>query len=178
MWNVISDEELKAVQGLQHDSDRAAAIVCASLVETHLERALTSILKNNPEVASQLFRSSGPLGSFSAKIRLAYLMSLISDSFYRDLSTMKDVRNRFAHEIYAAFDHPPIRDRCRNLVLVDEVCREPGDMERPGTTNYLASLPNCAEELKNPRRRYVLSAGIFTAGLANVQPRKSPAPWL
>jgi DNA-binding MltR family transcriptional regulator len=56
-----------------------------------------------------MFHSSAPLGSFAAKIRLAHLLGLISKDFYSDLEMMKEIRNRFAHDLSAvSFDQQSI----------------------------------------------------------------------
>lgn len=178
MWSASDDEEVNAIQSLYRDSDRAVGIVAASLVERRLESALLSVLKDDSDVISKLFRSSAPLGSFAAKIRLAYLMRIVSETLSKELEIMKDIRNRFAHDLTAAFDHPPIRDRCNNFALVDEICRDPSDMTRPGTSKMKMAIENCATKLREPRARYLLSAAIFTNALRVIPPRHIPDPWL
>jgi hypothetical protein len=110
---------------IEFDSDRAAGIVAGSIAETRLEQALQSRLRpaDTPklrEIVEQLFRPSGALGPFSTKIDLAYLMRLLSDEAYKDLTNIKNIRNDFAHDLdHGSFDVPSIRDRCKNFILVD-----------------------------------------------------------
>jgi hypothetical protein len=53
---------------IEHDSDRAAAIVGAVLVEESLTALLKSRLVQDVDLLRELFRSSGPLGALSVKI--------------------------------------------------------------------------------------------------------------
>ncbi len=72
------------------------------------------------DIVQQLFRPSGALGPFSTKIDLAYLMRLLSDEAYKDLTNVKNIRNDLAHKLdHDSFDVPSIRDRCKNFILVD-----------------------------------------------------------
>ena len=50
-----------------------------------------------------LFQSSGPLGTYAAKIRagLAYLLGWIGKDVFDDLIAIGKIRNRFAHAIEA-----------------------------------------------------------------------------
>lgn len=110
---------------IEFDSDRAAGIVAGSIAETRLEQALQSRLRaadtsKLQDIVRELFRASGALGPFSTKIDLAYLMRLLSDEAYKDLTNVKNIRNDFAHKLdHDSFDTPSIRDRCHNFILVD-----------------------------------------------------------
>lgn len=183
VWVASSDAEYSAIQSLQNDSDRAVAIVGAALVETRLEQALKSHFQQDAALLEKMFGSSAPLGSFSAKIRLAFLMGLISKQFHKELENMKEIRNRFAHDLEAnSFDDQSIADRCKNFKLIEDICREPADMERAGGQNMRLALKDCVNELKKPRRRYILSAAVFTSGLWHASRRlTSPNianPWM
>jgi len=106
---------------IEFDSDRAAGIVAGSITERRLEHALRSRLRTDmPVIAVNLFRPSGALGPFSIKIDVAYLMGILSDDAYKDLTNLKNIRNDFAHDLELdSFDTPSVRDRCKNFVLID-----------------------------------------------------------
>ena len=155
---------------IEFDSDRAAGIVAGSVAEKRLQQALLSLMKSDkPDVLNEIFRPSGPLGPFSTKIHLGYLLGLLSPDAYKDLTTIKNIRNDFAHHLdMDAFDVPSIRDRCRNLLLVD---RHIGPIplfgegappqDRQGVTPYLG-LPNYEDRLAEPRFRYVMTAQLIS----------------
>ncbi len=99
VWMIGSDEESAALEELSSASDRAAAILAAVIVENRLTDALKKILHDDTKVANEMFRSSGPVGVFSAKIDLAFLVGLCSADARRELVTVKDIRNAFAHSL-------------------------------------------------------------------------------
>ena len=64
--------------------------------------------KKLEEIRQQLFRPMA-LGRFSTKIDLAYMMSILSDDAYKDLTNIKNIRNDFAHQLeYDVFDLPAV----------------------------------------------------------------------
>lgn len=48
-----------------------------------------------------LFDAFGPLASFSAKIKLIFALNLVDGYIYRDLETLRKLRNIFAHSVEA-----------------------------------------------------------------------------
>ncbi|NVN84621.1 MAG: hypothetical protein HXX15_00920 [Rhodopseudomonas sp.] len=163
---------------VEFDSDRAAGIVAGSIAETRLEQALQSRLRKTDtsklqEISGQLFRPSGALGPFSIKIDLAYLMCLLSDEAYKDLTNIKNIRNDFAHKLdHDSFDVPSIRDRCKNLVLVDRhVGPVPDcDLYKTNAAPILRSdpymgLPDYQQKLADPRFRYTMTAQLISSAL-------------
>lgn len=151
---------------VEYDSDRAAGIVAGSIVERRLEEAIRSIMRNDqPTVANELFRPSGPLGSFRAKIDLGYMIGLLSNEAYKDLSNLKNIRNYFAHDLEMdSFDSAKIKDRCRNFVLVDRhVGPVPVDTVPPADmpTPY-SGLPDYKEKLADARFRYMMTSQLFS----------------
>lgn len=174
---------------IEFDSDRAAGIVAGSIAETRLEQALQSRLRpaDTPkleDIIQQLFRPSGALGPFSTKIDLAYLMRLLSDEAYKDLTNVKNIRNDFAHKLdHDSFDVPSIRDRCKNLILVD---RHVGPIPNPsldetdiavasGRNPYMG-LPDYQQKLSDPRFRYTMTAQLISYALGEGSERPDASP--
>src|ERR1700694_4252101 len=126
-WSVTSSDEMAAIYELYyHASDRAIGIVVASIVEMHLAGLIKKCFIQDTTAVkmaeADLFHSSGPLGSFSVKIKLAYLMSAVTEECYKNLNTMKEIRNRFAHRIeVGTFQFPEVFDRCMSFTLVDKI---------------------------------------------------------
>jgi hypothetical protein len=82
-----------------NDSDRTIGIVLVTLVEDSLReflignmRALTADDKNN------FFMPDRLLGTFGAKINVAYAFKLIGVETYDDLNAIREIRNQFAHK--------------------------------------------------------------------------------
>jgi DNA-binding MltR family transcriptional regulator len=178
-WSVTHPAETAAIEELYyHGSDRAVGIVIASIVEVHLTTLIKgSLIKdsvsiNGEAVDSLMFRSSGPLGSFSAKIRLAYLLGLISEECFRDLENMKNIRNQFAHHLeIGSFDVPTIADKCKNFKLVERyvINDKEGVFGDPAALFGLI-VDKAAERLSRPKERYGLTGEVLALGLQQATP--------
>ncbi len=163
---------------IEFDSDRAAGIVAGSIAETRLEQAIQSRLRpaDTPklqEIIQQHFRPSGAFGPFSTKIDLAYLMHLLSEDTYKDLTNVKNIRNDFAHKLdHDSFDVPSIRDRCKNFIIVG---RHVGPIPASGLDSTVAAaaarpnpymgLPDFEQKLADPRFRYTMTAQLISYAL-------------
>jgi hypothetical protein len=95
----LEDHEVEAIKGLAKSDDRTAAIIGATVVEARLRSALEKRFQRDEKIEKEFFRSSGAMGSFSAKIDLAFLMGSLTKDAWHDLDLMKDIRNKFAHRI-------------------------------------------------------------------------------
>lgn len=73
-------EPKEVMQGLSAESDRAAIIICSSLIEEALGDAINSKLRklsNTERRDLKLFEPNGLISSFSQKADMAYAMDLI-----------------------------------------------------------------------------------------------------
>jgi hypothetical protein len=103
---------------MEQGSPRARVLVSASFVESHLEHLLRSRLAADKKVLSKAFENSnGALRSFSSKIDIGYLMSQYSAEAHKELHTIRDIRNDFAHKLEISANTPSVKDRCKNLTL-------------------------------------------------------------
>lgn len=123
-----SDEAIKQaialVSEIETQSDRGAAIVGAAWVEEELLAAIDFYIKDVKKSKDRLLNRSGPLSSFSAKIDLACVISIISEEIASDLHSIREVRNEFAHSVLGkdgsalSFSSQHIRDKCLALRCV------------------------------------------------------------
>jgi DNA-binding MltR family transcriptional regulator len=86
---------------LRHFLDRAisgfALSICAKL-DAALEAAILEKMRPiSQRLRITLFEGYGPLASFSAKIDIAFALSIIDEAMYADLKVIKEIRNQFAH---------------------------------------------------------------------------------
>lgn len=103
------------VEQFHRESDRAAAIQAASLVECFTEQLLRPFMKED-SVVEGLFNGYGPLGTFSARSDIAYAFGIIDNVMHRDLEYIRKIRNHFAHNpTEASFDKAPVKDWCAQL---------------------------------------------------------------
>jgi hypothetical protein len=157
---------------IEFDSDRAAGIVAAALVERRLEEALQKrTMRVEKAIIQKLFLPSGALGSFSVKIDLAFLLNLVTDKAHRDLITINKIRNDFAHKLdLDDFDIQSVKYRCLNLKIVDDYVgpipditddKSLDDLRSSGRKSYLG-LPDHSRRLRDPRFRYVMTAQVLS----------------
>jgi hypothetical protein len=103
---------------LKDESDRAAALIVASWVDDALTEMVINHVLHDEKLIESMFGHMGPLGTFSSKIRLAYLTRMVSFMVYENLEIIRGIRNEFAHSRGdVQFSDQSITDRCRNLVL-------------------------------------------------------------
>src|SRR5688572_4839754 len=90
---------------LIEESDRGCVIVGAAQLEDDLAELLRHRLKTNglsQKHIDAMFALSGPLSSFSSKSLVCYGFGLITKSTYDDLTKIRRLRNKFAHNAKAA----------------------------------------------------------------------------
>jgi DNA-binding MltR family transcriptional regulator len=67
-------------------------------------------------LVADLFKPTGPLGPFATKVRLAYLLRVISKSTADDLIIVTKIRNKFAHDLSVkTFEEQQITDWVKNM---------------------------------------------------------------
>jgi DNA-binding MltR family transcriptional regulator len=180
-WLVTSQEDAKVLAEIRNASDRAVGIIGASLVEIHLTALIKQCCieeKTDQDKAAmnEIFRSSGPLGSFASKIHFAYLSGMISQDLYSDLLTMRAIRNRFAHHIdIGSFLLPEISSRCFNFKIVDKyIVDSPNSVFGDVSAEFAIEISGAQLKLRNPKERYALSAQVFSVGLQGAAVKPKP----
>ncbi len=100
------------------ESDRATVILGAAKIDAQLYLLLSKYLKATTSNQDELLDGDNPLGTFSAKINLAYRLGLIDAHFAKSIHLVRKIRNSFAHEFksmsLATGSHA---DRIRELVV-------------------------------------------------------------
>lgn len=110
------DEVIKFRHTLNQETDRGCALMSAAFLDSELTALLKSKLIYDKAIFNSLFAHSGPLGTFSAKIDLAYSIGLIGKKAHRDLHIIRKLRNDFAHlSEPITFEHVSMRKRCQEL---------------------------------------------------------------
>lgn len=156
------EDEVAARGEFFEGSDRVVAIVVGTLVEARLTTAIKARVKLTERIGENMFRTSGPLGSFSAKIDLGYMIGLYGEPAWRELVTLKDVRNWFAHHLESAsFKSQKINAWCRNLKMAER-CVFDSEEELLKTVSIPFGVRATEDELKNPRYRFHLAASFFS----------------
>lgn len=176
----LEHAELRATyEEIESGSDRAAAVVAGSFVEQHLETAIKRRLEFHETLLEDMFRPSGPLGPFSVKISTGFLLGLYKENARKELATIKDIRNAFAHKLEVRdFSNQRMADLTKNLTMVDEtdfyiirptataptisiiLGRQPTEDERI----YVPAFP--PEDNPTPRQRFIRACQFYISVLA------------
>lgn len=99
------------------ETDRAAAIVAAAMLDDSLANLLEALLVRPDKDERSIVRGDqAPLGTFSARINAAHQLGLISRYFVRDLHLIRKIRNDFAHNPQdLSFDTSSVKGRVAAL---------------------------------------------------------------
>ncbi|EJS59061.1 hypothetical protein ICE_01616 [Bacillus cereus BAG1X1-2] len=142
---------------IANQSDRAIAIVCASIIDLQLKDILKEFMIKRKEIDKDLFEGNSPLSNFSSKIKMCYYLGLISSDEYKNLDRIRKIRNMFAHQlINISFENnQSIRDTCNNL-NIPKNRYIPKSIPFPETDGTLPKLNLNPFEVDNsPKNRFV-----------------------
>jgi hypothetical protein len=103
---------------LNNETDRGAVILLASAIEDVLENRLKrEMVKLSADEADRLFGTEAPLGSLSAKTKLAYALGIIDRDAVRMIDLLRDMRNACGHSRQElSFETPVLRDVAKVLL--------------------------------------------------------------
>jgi hypothetical protein len=113
-------DQFKLQGELAGESDRSAIILLAALLDDALVFRLIAGLSFEPtgDEVERIFRFEGPLGTFSARMEVAYLFGCIEDRTYADLDVIREMRNACAHSKHAlTFSDDALANVARRLFL-------------------------------------------------------------
>lgn len=177
------------MRDLHTTSDRAAAVIGGSLVDVGLTEALEVMLHRNPKLTKKTFGTSGALGTFSAKIDLGFLTGLYGEACMRELNTVRDIRNDFAHDLTIIdFTDQSVADRIKNLTFGERYVKdtkEDSETRRPdaqmakqpfGEWPMWFAISGRDDAIKTSRGRYLLSVQALVYGLMQVNEIRMPQP--
>lgn len=116
-----TDDEMRAVFGDvgREQNPRAAALGAAVMVEVGLSNMLRARLwiRNNT-ADEELFRSDGPIATFSRKIKMAEAIRIIGPATRANLDHIREIRNAFAHtHRNLTFDTPGVKAICQRITF-------------------------------------------------------------
>jgi DNA-binding MltR family transcriptional regulator len=110
------DDYHTTLQSFHNESDRAAAVLAGSFIESYLAKYLKLFMIEDE--SDKLFDSDGPLATFNQRVRIAYAFKLINKQTSSDLRFIGKIRNHFAHHpLHASFDSAPVSDFCNQLSM-------------------------------------------------------------
>jgi hypothetical protein len=154
---------------LRKETDRACGVLGAALLEEKLQLLFKRRLRNSQD---ELLGPLRPLGSFSARIRTAHSLAWISDDAARDLDTVRNIRNKFAHSFdhTLGFGNQSIADLCGNLKAAQAYIHGHDDPNSPMRKNFSeAVIRSMRDAVSSPRWRYELTVTFVAQHLDDIQ---------
>ena len=118
---VVLDEEVvwkrneELTEMMSHtkgESDRGITLIVAAHIEECLRRILESVLIDSTETKNLFEGPYAPFGTLSGKSQAAFVMGLLTKSERDRIDAVRRVRNVFAHQASASFEHPDIVKIC------------------------------------------------------------------
>lgn len=101
---------------LKKETPRGAVIISGVVLGELLGKTLENYLTDHKDVKKLLYGGvSAPLGTFSARILMAFGLRLIDEKEYANLQVIRKIRNHFAHNLHASFDDAKVKDLCQLL---------------------------------------------------------------
>lgn len=101
---------------LNKESDRGSVLIAASIFDEWLCEIIHAHLLNDKVAKGLLNGATAPLSSFAARTGLAYALGLIMEHEYKELNTLRCIRNAFGHSWNGvSFDTPKIQTQIEQL---------------------------------------------------------------
>lgn len=98
-----------------NESPRGSVLVACSFLDEQLSKTIEAFLIEDSDWKDLLHGFNAPIGTFSARIKVAHSLGLISQHERDDCDTLRKIRNKFAHSHNVDFDSQNIIDLCANL---------------------------------------------------------------
>lgn len=158
--------DLNAFSGpFRAETDRACAVLGAALLDTRLESLYARRLRTFQD---ELLSSSGPLGPFSARIRVARALEWISEDIRYDLNQIREIRNEFAHNAdhQLSFANQSIADKCRNLKVANVLLEANEHAATTGHPNLSTAVIRAMGSIfQPPRQRFEVTVEMLAQHL-------------
>jgi mannitol operon repressor len=106
---------LPYLDGLNEESPRGQVLISTGYMEQLLEDILRAFMLEIKTVDDLFKGGNAPIGTFSAKMKSAYALGLISEDEFHDFELIRRIRNYFAHSMTASFDEQEVKSRCKEL---------------------------------------------------------------
>ena len=97
------------------ESPRGSVLIACSFLDEQLKDIIHSFLLKGSDADKILTGFNAPLGTFSARIKMAFSLSLITEKEKIDCEILRKIRNEFAHNHKTTFNDQRIIDLCKGL---------------------------------------------------------------
>ena len=107
--------EFHKLFNIEKKDERTIAILGGTFLEMALENILKEFFPDGEKDVDNLFIFPQALANFSNKINLTFCLGLIDKVVKDDLKLVKNIRNKFAHDLYVTFEDSQIKSWVREL---------------------------------------------------------------
>jgi hypothetical protein len=135
-----------------HRMSHASVVVSAAAILEHdLERGIKTRLRPlDNTMTRRIFGAYSPLGTFAAKIDMAYALDITTTAIHLELNKVREIRHKFSHSpSILSLDKEPV------LPIFNSLVRPPG-----ATGNYSEVFMACIISLDDFLEKYLLRMGI------------------
>ena len=101
------------------ESDRGRVLFLAAQMDFYLREVLECFLVEDKSVTDLFEGPYAPFGSLSAKTKVAFVLGLITREELAAADAVRKVRNVFAHELDASFEHVEVKKLCAKPPIFD-----------------------------------------------------------
>jgi mannitol operon repressor len=105
------------LKALIEESDRGKVLISTGLIEEQLKTALLAFMRDVQSAAELFEGPAAPLGTFSSRVEMCFVLGLITDDEHHDLTFIQPIRDDFAHRIETTFETASVTGRCSELRL-------------------------------------------------------------
>lgn len=111
------------ISELENETDRGCVVLAIAWIEDELTKLLKAkCLPTHQKNDDEIFGVAGPVGTFSAKIDLAYRLGVIRQKTKKSLHLCRRLRNDFAHLTNRlSFAEPTVKDRVQEIFRFNEI---------------------------------------------------------
>jgi DNA-binding MltR family transcriptional regulator len=179
-WTIDDDADPAVVKEIEKHSDRGAALIAGALLEERLLKSIKkSLQQRNEAIEGKMFKGSGPLATFAAKIDLGLLLGIYKESTHKGLHIIRRIRNEFAH------DPKPLSFRSQKIKALCQNIRHDPKQARAVIRKYpdLPFLADFYKPTRSPRQQYLSAIktllfifGLFAAEPADATQIHAPPP--
>lgn len=122
-YQLRMDRIVEMMSELKKETDRGMAILGAAMLDEKLKTILTNFLIKGKQAERLLNGPNAPIGTFSAKLDMAFAVGLISEDEYQDAEIIRKIRNDFAHkfDLKFSFGNESVAARCKNFSIAKGV---------------------------------------------------------
>jgi hypothetical protein len=168
---VAADAARRIALQMLEERGRGAVLVGVARVDAALEHLLQAVMTPGPGKGDGLFLPDRPLGSLGAKVALASRLGLIDAPVERALSTLRRLRNAFAHTAESASLSDPVHS-ARLAEIYTEA--RANSLWAPLESVLSAQAPAHQAPLDPALRDYILLITVLVAFLEAAAQQLSP----